>query len=649
VRIRYGRWSGTQDPFPAGVSADEVLDELSDDLLSGYSADEALQRLVQRGMDGRFGGLDALRRRVEAARRRELERMGLDGPMQRIAEQLGDIVERERVAAEWDATDRGPARREALDALPEGVAERLNALRAHDWADPQAKADFDALLERLRADVAEATFGRLAGALGQMGPADLERMRDLLADLNALIDARDRGEDVSSAYASFRERHREALGDLADQPTLDDLLAELARRMAALSRMMAGLDPSQREQLARMAADLLGDMDLGFETDRLRRSLQQQFPELGWDQAMRGAMPAGEEAGGWSQTVDWMEHLQEVEDLAEALGQDYPGARLEDVDEDRLREVAGDDAVRDLRALREIERALEAAGAANRQQGRLELTPRGIRRLGETTLARLYERAMQGRAGSHATPADGGDGELTGATRALRYGDPFRLHVSRTIGNAVQRGAAVGTGVSLRPEDFELAESERRVAAVTVLLLDMSFSMPLRGNWVPAKRVALALQALIAGKFPEDRFHIIGFSDYARRLQPRDLLAAGWERVYGTNMQHAFQMTRRLLGTYPGAEAQVIMITDGEPTARLVGSEALFGWPPEPETLRVTMQEAARLARTGATLNVFLLDHDEGAAAFIERMVGAYGGRIFYPDLDDLGALVVRDFLNHRR
>ena len=220
-------------------------------------------------------------------------------------------------------------------------------------------------------------------------------------------------------------------------------------------------------------------------------------------------------------------------------------------------------------------------------------------------------------------------------------------------GRAVAKRPPAGVGptrapVRLQREDFELAEAERRVRAATVLLLDMSFSMPLRGNWVPAKRVALALASLVSSKFPEDRFYVVGFSDYARRLQPRDLVATGWERVYGTNMQHAFMIARRLLGAHSGAERQVIMVTDGEPTAHLEGDAAYFAWPPEPKTLRLTMQEAARLARTGATLNVFLLDHDPGAALFVEKMVSGYGGRIFYPDLDNLGSLVVRDFLRRR-
>ena len=657
MRIRYGRWSGTQDPFGPDVSADAVLDELSDDLLAGYDPDAALRRLLERGLQGRTSGLDALRRRVEEARRRELSRMGLEGPLRQVEDRLGQILDLERTALEFaDDTTAAAAKQAQLDALPPEVASRIGALQDYDWEDAGAREEFARLVDALRRDVAEATFGRLAGAMGSMSERDVARMRAFLADLNGLVSKRDSGADITEDFAEFRQRHSDLLqgmgrdGGLPD--TLDELLEEMARRMVAMDALLEGLDADQRAQLADLAQALLDDVDLAFQADQLRRALKAQFPGLGWGEGAPGAMASGTQSGSLSQTVDWLEHVQQLNDLSTALGQDYPGARLEDIDEQALRDALGDEGVHDLSALRQIERALARAGAAHRRQGALELTPRGIRRIGERSLARIYDRATTGPLGSHEARDLGGGGELTGSTRRMHFGDPFRIDVSKTVSNAIQRGGPArrpGQRLRLQPDDFELAEAERRVGVSTVLLLDMSFSMPLRGNWVPAKRVALALQALINGRFPEDRLAVVGFSDYARELAPADLFATGWERVYGTNMQHAFMVARRLLNAQPGTEQQVIMVTDGEPTAHLEGDHACFAWPPEPQTLRLTMAEAARLSRTGATLNVFLLDHDPGAAAFIERMVGAYGGRIFYPDLADLGQVVVRDFLHCRR
>ena len=673
MRIRYGRWTGTQDPFPADVSPDDVLAEISEDVLGGMPAETALERLLQRGMqarNGRISGLSELRRRVEAARRRELARMGVEAPLRDVERRLGEIVDTERAALDLSGDEQvAAAGHEQLDALPDDVAGRIAALQPYDWHDQRAAAEFAELIESLRRDVAEATYGRLAGALGSMDAAAMARMKDMLAELNGLIERRNRGEDITADFDEFRQRYSDMVGDAE---TLDELLEDMARRMAALSRLMAGLSPEQRANLAQLAAEVLDDEELEFQTQLLREALESAHPELGWDTPMGGAMPGGDQEGDLSSAVDWMEHLQQHEDLAQALGQDYPGARLDDIDESALRAVVGDEAVHDLRALREIERTLEEAGAAGRHQGRLELTPNGIRKLGERSLAQIYGQSADGAIGSHRAQRTGGDGELTGQTRRLEFGDPFRPDIGRTVRNAVLRSGRGATAlpgrspahppspssaaaphpprvaVPLRADDFELAEAERRVRTATVLLLDMSFSMPLRGNWVPAKRVALALQSLIDGQFPEDRFYVVGFSDYARRLQPQDLVAAGWEPVYGTNMQHAFLLARRLLGAHPDAQPQVIMVTDGEPTAHLEDGEAVFCWPPEPKTLRLAMLEARRLARTGATLNVFLLDHDPGAARFVERMVQACHGRIFYPDLADLGNVVVRDFLSGR-
>ncbi|MGH3113500.1 MAG: hypothetical protein ACRDOP_08540, partial [Gaiellaceae bacterium] len=405
MRVRYARWSGTQEPFPTGVTADEVLSELTDDLLGGLGADRALGRLLRRGMSGRVSGLDALRRRVEAARRRELSRMGLEGPLRRVSERLDRILDRERTALRFDADSvRAAEKLDQLDDLSSDIAARLGALERYDWTDRQAGEDFRALMGELRRDVAQATFGRLASAMGSMAPADLERMRDLLADLNAMIAKRDRGvggsggtpptsQAVTEDFARFKERYPDVAGDAE---TLEELLDELARRMAAMSSLTAGLDPTQRNQLAAMASQLLGDLDLAFQAQQLQRALRGVYPQLSWEMPPEGAWQTGDGEGSLSEVVDWIEHLQSYEDLATALGQQYPGARLEDVDPDALRQALGDEAVRDLRALREIERILEEASAARRHHGRLELTPRGIRSLGERTLAKIYDRVVSG-------------------------------------------------------------------------------------------------------------------------------------------------------------------------------------------------------------------------------------------------------------
>ncbi len=672
--IRYGRWSGTQDPWGNDLSPDEVLAELAEDLLAGVDPSQAIEDLLRRGIDGRMQGLDELMERLRQARQEELDRMGLEGPLQQIAERLEEVLELERTALQFVDDDplaqlAAEEHRAQLDRLPEDPAGRVAALQDYTFHDAGAAQAFQELLEDLRSDVAQATFGRLADAIDATDPADLARMRDMLAEINGMVARREQGEDVQEAFEDFKRRY----GDMVpgDPQTLDDLLEEMARRMAAMDRMMAGLSAEQRAQLAQLAAQAFGDDGgLQMQAEQLSSTLQGMFPGLGWGQGMPGAPMAGQQQGSMAQTVDWMQRLQELDDLGQALGQRYPGARLEDVSEEALRSALGEEPAKDLSRLKEIERLLEQSGALQRRDGRLELTPKGVRRLGEQSLTTIFERAFSGGLGGHRAQAVGGDSELTGSSRQMQFGDPFRLDISRTVTNAVMRDAATrvarsgpnsppdddrhdrvgGRAVRLSPEDFELAETERRVKAVTVLLLDMSYSMPLRGNWEHAKRLALALQSLVASRFPQDTFHIVGFSDYARRLQPSDLLVSGWERVWGTNMEHAFRIARRLLTAEPGTERQVIMVTDGEPTAHLMDDgQSFFNWPPHPMTFTRTMAEAMRLSRTGCDLNVFMLDHDPGSAEFVEGMVKRAGGRVFYPDLHDLGSVVVHDFLRSRQ
>jgi uncharacterized protein with von Willebrand factor type A (vWA) domain len=640
VRIRYSRWDGTQDPLGASLSAGELLDAMSDDLLSGEGADAALQRLLRRGIRGRFSGTDALAARLRQARRREQERLDLEGPLAEVAERLDDALETERRTLSFRTEEDARMREVFLDSLPPDLAGRLKELREYRFVDPEAQRKFDDLMEHLTEQVLGAYFRNLAGGLRDLSPEQLQRFKDMLAELNAMVEARDRGDPYD--FDGFMRRY----GDLfPDRPrSLDELLENLARRMAALSRLLASMSPEQRRELEALAREVLSDLDLAFEADRLAGHLNELFPGLPWDEP---ALAGGEEAMPLEATVGALERLHDYEDLERSLKGDYAGASLEDVDEESLRRTLGEDAVRDLRGLRDVERALEQAGLVARNRGRMEVTPRGARKLGERALVRVFDQLRRDREGTHEAPEPGGLAEPTGATRPWRFGDTGQVAVQRTVFNAVLRSGP-GRAVRVLPDDFELVEQETRTETATALLLDLSFSMPLRGHFVPAKRMALALHALIEGRYPHDTLYLIGFSDYARRMEPQDLTAAGWERVYGTNMQHAFNLAGRLLGQHPRAARQVVMVTDGEPTAHLEGEEVFFSWPPVPETIRRTLGEAMRLARAGITLNVFMLEDSPGLTRFMERLARLTSGRIFLMSAESAGDFVLRDYVRRR-
>ncbi len=642
MRSRYSEWDGTQDPLGPEVPAADLLEEMSEDLLSGAGAQGAMTRLFRRGMQGRFTGLDALRARLREARAHEQAGLNLQGPLEELRERLDQILERERSTLSFRAEDDARMREAFLGQLPPDVPGAIRELSEYRFVDPEAQREFDELMEHLREQVLGAYFRNLAEGLRNLSPEQLGRFRDMLAELNDLIEKRDRGEAVQEGFEAFMARY----GDLfPDRPkTLDELLENMARRMAALSRLMASLGAEQRAELQALAEQVLQDMDLAFEVDRLGANLTAMFPEMPWGEP---ALAGGEDTLPFATTVDAMERLHDYEDLDRSMRGDYAGASLEDIDEEALRRTLGEEAVRDVRRLKQVERALEQAGLVTRRNGRLEITPKGARKLGERALVRVFERLRRDREGTHEVREAGGLAEPTGSTRPWQFGDSGQVAVQRTVFNAVVRGGGA-TPLRLAPSDFELVDAEQRTEAATALLLDLSFSMPLRGHFVHAKKMALALHALIEGRYPYDRLYMIGFSDYARRLQPQDLTAAGWERVYGTNMQHAFNLAGRLLAQHPRASRQVIIVTDGEPTAHLEGDEVFFSWPPVPKTIQLTLAEALKLSKAGVTLNVFMLEDSPGLVRFMERLARITAGRVFLMDDRELGEFVVRDYVARR-
>jgi uncharacterized protein with von Willebrand factor type A (vWA) domain len=213
--------------------------------------------------------------------------------------------------------------------------------------------------------------------------------------------------------------------------------------------------------------------------------------------------------------------------------------------------------------------------------------------------------------------------------------------------------ASPGTGgplVRLAPEDFEVEETERRAAAAVCLLVDLSYSMALRGTWGVAKQTALALHALVRSRFPQDAVQVIGFSNYARELRETELAGLGWDMVQGTNLHHALVLAGRFLDQRPEHDPVVLIVTDGEPTAHLRrDGQYWFDWPPAPETLELTLAEVDKMTRRRAPLNIFMLADDEGLTAFVEEVARRNGGRVLHAQPERLGEYVVRDFLRTRR
>ncbi|MGZ4718087.1 MAG: hypothetical protein ACXWCB_15475, partial [Acidimicrobiales bacterium] len=474
-----------------------------------------------------------------------------------------------------------------------------------------------------------------------VSPEDMARMKDMLSSLNDMLEARQRGEEPD--FESFMER----FGDFFPEnpENLDELLEIMAERMAAMQAMLNSMTPEQRAQLQALSDQLMEDMDLRWQMDQLGQNLQNLFPEKGWG---RSYDFSGQDPLGFAEAAQMMQELGDIDQLEQLLrGATSPGA-LAEVDLDRARELLGDEAAQSLDKMSELARKLQEAGLIENKEGRFELTPRGIRRIGPTALSDLFKKLDSDKVGKHEVERSGAGHEREYDTKPYEFGDPFNLHIERTVRNAVRRSGG-GTPVRLLPEDFEVERTEHIVRSSTVLMLDLSLSMPMRDNFLPAKKVTMALHSLISSQYPRDYLGIVGFSETARELKPEQLPEVSWDFVYGTNMQHAFQISRRLLSRQIGTK-QIIMITDGEPTAHITErGDVFFNYPPVRETVDATLREVNRCTRDGIRINTFMLDPTQHLRQFIEKLTELNRGRAFFTTPETLGDYVLVDFIEQKR
>ena len=654
---RYGSWSGGRDPLEPPYDVASALDEIGESVLDGSSPRQALRDLLRRGADG-LKGLDELRREVARRQRQARNKGQLDGTLQEVRALLEQALELERTVLFPDPDDSARMAELELDTLPTETARAVQALKPYPWRSPEAKAAYDQIDDLLRREVLDSQFSGMKDALAAASPEAMQAVKDMLADLNAMLEADARGQHTPQQFEAFMAEHGQFFP--AQPQTLEELVDDLARRAAAQQKLMDSLTPQQRQELGELIQGAM-DLDLAAQLTQLGDALRGARPDLPWGGSQRGReRMRGEGAMGLGDATTALEELADLDDLAAALGQDYPGASLDDIDEAAVQRALGRGAVDDVAALRRIERELLEQGYLARDaRGALELSPRAVRRVGATALRKVFAQLSATGRGGHDVRDAGAAGDATGSSRAWQFGDEQPLDVVRTVRNAILRAgvrpprspdSGGRTPVRLHVDDFEVVETERRTSAAVALLVDLSYSMELRGTWGTAKQTALALHSLVTTKYPQDAIEIIGFSDYAQVLSPEKLAGLDAQRVQGTNLQHALVLAGRHLAKHPDAEPVVLVVTDGEPTAHLTRSgQATFSWPPLPETLELTLAEVERITRRGATINVFMLDDEPRLVEFVESLAARNGGRVFAPDPARLGAYVVSDYLQARR
>jgi uncharacterized protein with von Willebrand factor type A (vWA) domain len=648
---RYGEYDGGPDPLAAPFDVRGALDELGDSVLAGGTPGDALRDLLRRGWQDRRGLEDTLRRVREL--QRELRSRGrLDGMLEQARALLDTAIGQERAELFPDPGDEARMREADLDNLPSDTSQAIRQLADYDWRSQAARETFDKLRDLLRREVLDSQFRGMKEALQNPDPQAMQRVKDMLADLRQMLDADSRGEHTQEDFGQFMARY----GDMfPDEPqNLEELVDSMVRRMMAAQRLLNSLSDEQREELANLMAQAMEDAGLAAEMSALSDALMALRPELG--QMQRGVRMSGDQPLGLGDATSAVAEMADLAGLEEALAQDYAGASLDDIDEEAVRRAFGRQAVDDIEALRRIEKELQRQGYLTNNGGRLDLTPKAVRRLGDTALRRVFQGMENGfRSGDHDRRDAGQAGDLTGSTREWEFGDEQPVDVPATVRKALLRSVERGEGtgrrarVKLSAQDFQVAETERRSAAAVCLLVDLSYSMALRGTWAAAKQTALALHALLRTKYPQDAIQVVGFSNYARELHETELAGLGWDMVQGTNLHHALMLAGRHLDRHPEHEPVVLIVTDGEPTAHLQrDGRPWFDWPPAPETIELTLAEVDKMTRRHAALNIFMLAEDDRLSAFVDNVAKRNGGRVLRAQPERLGEYVVSDFLRTR-
>ncbi len=645
-RTRFKRYDGG-DPLAPPVDLAEALDAIGEDVMAGYSPERAMREFLRRG--GRdSAGLDDLARRV-AERRRELtSRHHLDGTLEEVRELLDHALleERKQLARDAMMDDADRAFREMqLENLPASTAAAVSELASYDWQSREARADYEKIKDLLGRELLDQRFAGMKQALENATDADRAAVNEMLGDLNELLEKHARGEDTQEDFEEFMGKH----GDFfPEQPqNIDELLDSLAQRSAAAQRMLNSMSPEQRQELMELSQQAFGSAELMEQLARMDANLQALRPGEDWGGSERFE---GQEGLGLGDGTGVLQDLADLDELGEQLSQSYGGARMDDVDLDKLARQLGDQAAVDARTLQRLEQALRDSGYLKRgTDGQYRLSPKAMRQLGKALLRDVADR-MSGRQGQRELQRAGAAGDLSGATRSWAFGDTEPWHVPRTLLNGVLRRAGDRHGPILSIDDVEVQETEARTQAAVALLVDTSFSMAMDGRWVPMKRTALALHTLIRSRFRGDHLQLIGFGRHAEVMEIEQLTAldARWDK--GTNLHHALLLANRHFRKHPNAQPVLLIVTDGEPTSHLEpDGQVYFSYPPHPLTVAYAVRELDAAGRLGAQTTFFRLGDDPGLARFIDQMARRVDGRVVAPELDDLGAAVVGSYLGSRR
>ncbi len=376
---------------------------------------------------------------------------------------------------------KGIAKRakEALDKLPPDPAGQVKALEKHEFINPDAQRKFLELLNQLRRAMTQTFFNDIERMVKEMSAGDIERMKDMLKALNDMLVKRIAGDDPG--FEDFMAKFGDMFGDDPPQ-SLDDLLERMRQQMAATQSLLASMSPDQRAQLQSLMSDKFGDPELESELRKLAKEMEYLNPD-----GNRYKFGGNEELD-LEAAMRLMSEMHELDDMIDQVQDADRQGNLDSIDANQLEKLLGEDAKDSLDDLKKLLDALENAGYIRPNGDNYEMTPRGSRMIGQKALGEIYARLRRQSLGNHAIPEEGRFGERLEQTKPYEFGDPFHLHMPRTLRNAMDREGP-GTPVKLKPADFEVYRSELITSSATAMLVDLSWSMALRGSFQAAKKV----------------------------------------------------------------------------------------------------------------------------------------------------------------
>ncbi|MBT5723926.1 MAG: VWA domain-containing protein [Gammaproteobacteria bacterium] len=657
---RYSSWDGSQNTT---LDADDILSALSEDLMEFGDLQQAMRYLMQRGMDTSDGsyikGLRDLLSQLKAEKQQRLERFDLGGVMEDIKRQLEEILGMERdTINEWANRKNGPddenqesfsnnllgdigeQNKEFIKNLPDDAAGKIKALQDYEFLNTDAQKQFLKLTEQLRKAMTQSFFKDVENMVNKMSDGDIKRMKNMVKDLNDMLVRKIAGEDPG--FSEFMDKYGDMFG--APPPSnLNELLEQMRQQMAATQSLFNSMNPDQQQQLQDMMQGKFGDPELESGLAKLSKELDFLNPQ-GKQYNFQG-----DEEVDLLAAMELMKEMAELDQLEQQIQRAQYDGKTDNIDSDKLKELLGGEALENLDEMKKMLEILEEAGYVNKDGNKWELTPRGTRSLGQKALVEIYSKLKKHSLGNHATPEEGRFGERLEESKPYEFGDPFHLNMSRTIRNALDR-EGTGSPVHLQTEDFEIYRSELITQTATVLMVDLSWSMALRGSFQSAKKVAMALHHLISSAYPRDSLYVLGFSAYAKEIKTHDLPYLQYDDyLLGTNMEHALILAEKLLAKHQQGTRQIIMITDGEPTAHLESGRPVFAYPATPTTINKTLRAVQSCTTKNITINTFMLDKSYYLKAFVEQMTKINGGRIFYAEPQNLGEYILVDYVQNKK